>query len=158
MQATEAAYLAGLLDGEGCLSVHGGRWSRPSIEVCMTTPAPLRQAQRMTGVGSIYSRRETRARRRDVWKWCVTKGDDLLVIVRAVQPWLTVKRADAHVVAIFLTLRGRPGRARPYPVADAHLQRLSSLVKAEDLRPAYQEALDLVVYLRQAIEERGADR
>ena len=155
MDRAEAAYLAGLLDGEGCLSVRRGRWARPGIEVCMTQRAPLARAQEITGAGSIYRRRETRERRRDVWKWCVTRGDELLRIVRAVQPWLTVKTADAHVVALFLTLRGAAGGRRPHPVADAHLTRLSSLVKADDLNPAYQEALDLAAYLRQAIEERS---
>jgi hypothetical protein len=155
-----AGYLAGLLDGEGCLSVRGSEWSRPSIEVVMTTPAPLILAKKWTGCGNVYSAKEKRENRRIPWRWVVCSIREISRVLDAVQKHLVVKWAEAQVLRIFTTLRrGRKmGGPRLDPEADNRLKRLSTLMKLDtpDLEAVYQEALDLCVYLRQAIEERRA--
>jgi len=41
MNQLDAAYLAGLIDGEGCIGAREGRdgLMRARLEICMTTPA-----------------------------------------------------------------------------------------------------------------------
>lgn len=152
------AYLAGLLDGEGCLSVRGSQWSEPSIEVCMTDNRPLFWARSFTKQGNIYKAKENRTDhpRKTPWHWVVTKASAILGIVQRTQKYLKVKWAEAQVLRIFNTIRRGTKKFRTlrHPQVDRHLKQLSKMLKRGPKEIAYQEALDLCVYLRQAIEER----
>lgn len=167
MTPVQAAYLAGLLDGEGCIQARAngeGQWVRPAIEVCMTNPTPLEWAAETTGVGSIYAcRPDARGRRRRAWKWVISNplaGADML---RQTIPFMHVKKGEAMAFVTLSSMRRctPPGRRRAHPVGERIATALIATLKANGGEPrpeAYQEALDLCVYLRQAIEEQRRGR
>ena len=125
------AYLAGLLDGEGCLAVRkSGNNLHKSIEVCMTNPNPLQWAKRVTNTGCLSKRKESRVNRKDVWHLVISKSADLIELLTAVKPYLKVKYPDACIVKIAALLSAKPGQRRQYKELDARLTKLSTLVKA----------------------------
>lgn len=158
MKAVDAAYCAGLIDGEGCIQVRQDPrgWTRALLEVCMTTPNVLRWCADITGFGKVYSRAETRPGRRPVSKWIVSRVSDAENILRACLPYLRVKEGEARAFLVLAHLRRIPlirGR-RAHPKAEQHVAAVINRCKAADDEGAYQEALDLAAYLRQAIYER----
>lgn len=157
MKPVDSAYLAGLIDGEGCLSANGRTFKRPTIEICMTTPAPLFWASTTTGRGAVYPAKETRSNRRVPWKWVVCRAADILLILSHIKPYLQIKQPQAMALSILCKLRNAKVRkfgVREFAPAEDLISSVLRNLKQEDYGTAYQEALDLAVYLRQCIEER----
>jgi hypothetical protein len=158
MRQEEAAYLAGLLDGEGTIGVRPRTegWVVVELGMCMTTPAPLYWAQKVTGKGAIYYRPEKRVNRRDAWFWKVGRCQDIANILREVLPYLQVKAAEARVFLILAHLRLLNCSGYPSVIKEPErrLGVLMAMLKQLDFDNAYDEALDLACYLKQAIVER----
>jgi len=116
---TEIAYLAGLFDGEGSvvivwvgrqLALYGGL--RIAIE--MTTPEPLRFAQRIFG-GKIYvTERYSPHKPLSHWSLCGAKAS---VFLRAVEPYLIVKHEKTNLALSFLAY-GRTQSPRKRELAE----------------------------------------
>lgn len=88
LSATEIAWLAGLLDGEGSFTQKGqGR-----VHVEMTDRDVIEYLHELTGVGSLYSPKQRNARHKASWIWCVSRGEVTLQIVRVIFPWLSDRR------------------------------------------------------------------
>ncbi len=64
----EAAWIAGIIEGEGCFSPSGdrGAWS---ICVVMTDQDVIQRLHDLTGIGSIYTMREADNTRKKAWQW-----------------------------------------------------------------------------------------
>lgn len=129
MSEIEASYLAGLLDGEGCFGLTGKTWAKPSIEICMTTPAPLYWARNITSSGNLYYKSQSRPNRKPAWTWSVTKGSDIVQIIQDVRPYLQVKYAQTIPLMIYLMLSDGFHR-RQYPVVDKHVLNIAKGLKA----------------------------
>ncbi len=122
MASREAlAYLAGILDGEGCLRITRQRLRRkprnsprhwPTLFVGNTS-RPLADFLRRTFGGSIYRRRPT-VSHRPVYLWQLTTRASIFAILTAVRPYLLVKSAQADLLIEFITglELGRKGRGR----------------------------------------------
>lgn len=155
----DAAYLAGLLDGEGTIGVRPRPNGYVNLElgICMTTPKPLRWARAVTGLGSIYHRPERRARRRDAWFWKVSSCAAIAEVLQQVLPHLKVKAAEARGFLVLAHLRrlksSTTGPAR-HRAAEHAVARILAACKGGDEQTAYSEAMDLTIYLRQVIAER----
>jgi hypothetical protein len=156
----DAAYLAGLMDGEGTIGYRPQKSGYPNIElgICMTTPAPLHWAAAATGLGKVYHRPESRANRRDAWFWKVSVCQDIAEILRRIRPYMLVKQYEASAFLIVALLREyKPYVRAPSPykegeqMAGALVQKMKEWGWEHEL---YEECLDLACYLRQAIEER----
>lgn len=161
LSQNDAAYLAGLLDGEGCIGVRPRSDGYITLElgICMTTPAPLQWAQNTTGFGGLYLRPETRKNRRDAWFWKVGTCHEIALVLVDVLPYLKVKAAEARaflVLAHLRTLKRSSTGPVLYREAEHAIARVVKACKALDDKTAYEEALDLACYLRQAILERDA--
>ena len=163
MNDVDAAYLAGLLDGEGCIQARAqgaGGWIRPSIEVCMTNPAPLKWAAATTNIGSVFAcRPDRRGLRRLAWKWIITKPSAARSLLRSTVDYMHVKRGEALAFIALTSIRATtpPGRRRLHPDAEHMTAKVIATLKGnggEVSEQAYQEALDLAVYLRKALFER----
>lgn len=134
MTREDAAYLAGLLDGEGCIqaraSQHG--WVRPNVEVCMTNSAPLRWARAVTGVGYIYAQKERRQNRRQPWKWIISNPRDAASVLRQVVPFMKVKRAESMAFIMLSSIRAVTprGHRRVMPEAEYAACRIIALAKS----------------------------
>lgn len=113
----QAAYLAGLIDGEGCvgarISTEG--YIRSALEVVNTNYAVLLWAQAVTGVGAVYPKKRL-VKGKQAWKWVVSlqPASELL---RRLRPYLRIKRMESHLFCILAALSRVPKNLKlPYAV------------------------------------------
>ena len=91
----EIAYLAGLFDGEGCVTVsrevrQGKERVRARISVAMTTPEPLFIYKRIFG-GAISVREPKRKNWKTCYDWHL-QGGKVALFLRALEPYILVKK------------------------------------------------------------------
>ena len=93
------SYIAGFLDGEGCM-----RWDRgqPRIEVSHTYPHVLEELCMALG-GSIHKKREE-AGRRPMFSWSVSGRRALLALIK-LGPHLKEKRNQALLLQLMCDIR-----------------------------------------------------
>ena len=101
----EAAYIAGILDGEGCLfarkvtsrgkvSIQGG------IAVAMTSKAFLEELCRMTGVGKLTIQPVNLAKSekwKPLWRWDISQ-QALIPLLHQVKPYMRLKQKRAELL------------------------------------------------------------
>ena len=103
----DLAYAAGLIDGEGCVTVEApgvdssGRWKagRVRIVVAMTTPDVLRWLKRTFG-GCFQERKSIQPRQQPVHYWAVT-GKSAGLLLEHLLPYMRVKGPQAEVAIAF---------------------------------------------------------
>lgn len=112
MEAVQAAYLAGIVDGEGTISLVApsagrNRWFYARLSVSNTCFPLLERFLEWTGSGAItLSRRDYDEH--PSWKkgynWACGSGD-LEQVLREIAPHLLIKREHAEIVLQYLSLR-----------------------------------------------------
>lgn len=100
---TQAAYIAGIIDGEGCLRA---RKDNGSTHVAVSQKASERALldfiQETTGIGAVYPRAE-------VDQWEVRRQKDVLDLLEQLLPYLRVKQSQARLLKTHTRLlRTRP--------------------------------------------------
>lgn len=97
---TWRAYLAGIIDGEGCIRVNkckqrvGPNYSyEASLQVTMCDLAVIKKLQFLFG-GSIRWRKPSSVKARPAFHWWVT-GDRLRSLLNAAEPYLILKQPQA---------------------------------------------------------------
>jgi hypothetical protein len=89
MKDTEIAWLAGLIEGEGCFT---GDAEHPKIFVQMTDLDVIERLRVVTGVG-FYSRCSTRAaHHKPSWKWAVQSRERARELMALLFPHMGVRR------------------------------------------------------------------
>lgn len=123
LTASQKAYLAGMIDGEGALSVtksHASRKRtsrlgycfRPVLHVASTHSVVLSTLQKWTGLGKVGKFDDARPNRKARYQW-MAWSNQAAQIVRAVQPFLIIKKEKAKVFLRFVkvtTQSKSPGR------------------------------------------------
>lgn len=107
------AYVAGLIDGEGCIHLDtSGRTTRARVSVGMTEPALpiLTELQNQWG-GTIYQQRPATERWAAAYTWHVT-GEKAARIIRDIQPYLILKKPQAALALDVELVRHRLGWRR----------------------------------------------
>ena len=89
------AWLAGLFEGEGCISTHQGKTGRAYwiLQIQMTDEDVVRRAAEVAGAGMVtgpYSSR--RENRKPQWAWRACKRGDVYALLVALWPWLRTRR------------------------------------------------------------------
>jgi len=133
LSATSAAYLAGLIDGEGTIGLFinhcptrrtAGGAAVARLKIGMCDEALIKWLKQSTESGSVTSWRQSNPKHRRVW--VITWGGRKAVpILKAVWPYLRLKRPQAKVFLQWITLTeewqgklgGRGRRDRCYPDA-----------------------------------------
>ena len=119
----EKAYLAGLIDGEGCFYI-AKQTMRETVTftytaqliITMTCQEVLERIRAITGAGALYfspSRSEKLAHQ---YRWVVTNRSDLGRLIRDLLPHFIVKLAEAELVLKFLSVPHQQGygpRSKP---------------------------------------------
>ena len=90
MNDTELAWLAGLYEGEGSTSKHGGLSYH--ITIAMTDQDVLERAQQITGLGRVYGPYAKRSGWKDIYSW-VCNEHDSYTIMRLIKPFMLARRA-----------------------------------------------------------------
>lgn len=93
----EAAWLAGLFDGEGCIS-QPRKEHRASLRLTITNThyGLLERILEVAGVGKIIDHKAPTDRHSQTWNWqCYS--DNARDLLRQMLPWLIVKREKALI-------------------------------------------------------------
>lgn len=120
-RAVRTAWLAGLFEGEGCLSrnpnQNGSYWR---FQISMTDPDVIRRAQAAAGMGLVSTSQKAPPRRL-LWNWKVNQAEHIYAILAAVYPFLGTRRARKALEFFAWYRQRRPlnqcprGHTAPYP-------------------------------------------
>lgn len=98
-------YIAGLIDGEGCIRLHQQRHPgyanesySPQLQIGMTYQPLLDWL--VEHVGGRYVRHRRKDGSKDLYNWRI-HGPNTVTLLRATYPYLVVKRAQADVIFEF---------------------------------------------------------
>lgn len=102
LSATDAAYLAGILDGEGYIGIHDRRSTRPRssrpsicVDVGNTSRELIDWLHRVTGTGTITGDRlHPDPKNKPMWYWRVGSLSALSVLQQAL-PYMLIKQGQA---------------------------------------------------------------
>jgi hypothetical protein len=102
MAPTEAAWLAGFLDGEGSLthyrSGRNGKYRSWILSITNTHKGSLDYCQLVTGVGVVKLKRRNNipAHWKVSYQWQITAQREIVDILKQLQPFLVIKREKAE--------------------------------------------------------------
>lgn len=115
----QIAYLAGIIDGEGTITIHRHRQHnrptyqmRPRLIVSNTNRLLLGELQRRHG-GTVITnnqRKKHKPHHKDVYLWRVCGTDELFALIQKLRPHLIVKGALAEVMLKYLASRQQARR------------------------------------------------
>jgi hypothetical protein len=133
LSGEDLSYLAGIIDGEGCVSLHGRR--RPDLGYCTPALQITNCDRRLTDWlceqlgGSVYVRDDGRENRRPAFHWAIF-GAKAREIIRRVEPLLRLKGEQARLVLRMEPSRGRGNRR----LSDSEREeRISAIVEMREL-------------------------
>lgn len=99
MSSTEAAWLAGFLDGEGSVSVslggRDGKYRTWKLSAPNTAKRSLEKCLKITGAGSIVVKYEKTEQRKKLWQWQVQAQREIRDTLIQVLPYLVIKHKQA---------------------------------------------------------------
>ena len=105
---TKYIYLAGILDGEGCLSVTAGKKPtcinyNSTMQVQNTSKELIDMLQAKFGGSTYLSKKQTRTTK-TAYMWRVLKKKHIELLLLATLPYLIVKKEQAKVLLEFVRL------------------------------------------------------
>ncbi|MGF2618472.1 hypothetical protein FZC84_21145 [Rossellomorea vietnamensis] len=105
LEEMQAAFLAGLCDGEACYSIERRRvrnkkglikeYFYPSVRLAMKSQQTIKTARKMTGFGKVYEQKH------GMWLLYLY-GDEAKVFFKRVKPYMVTKKAEAEMVLEFI--------------------------------------------------------
>lgn len=111
---TQIAYLAGFIDGEGCLSIY--KHHRPTghgsfnvtVRVTNTDKSIIETIQQWTGLGTVRMRspRKGFLYRKTQWEWTINPSS-IRELFPVIMPYLQIKRPLAELITEFLGYKAR---------------------------------------------------
>lgn len=124
LPAREAAYIAGLIDGEGTITLtrlHAGEGRRPVVSISNNDWALLKFVQASVGAGKITGKRSASERHAPSFTWQLTSRQALELLEQVV-PFLRTYKADRARLALdrYLAVTSRNGRYPPADLARRH--------------------------------------
>ena len=117
LTSTEKAYIAGIIDGEGCIGIYrtGGGERKDAarlglrLAVGSTNRELLEWLQETTGVGSICFHKACRSNQKDSWNWQV-RGRQAVELLFSVCQYIRVKENQVVLACNFANTMGDGGR------------------------------------------------
>lgn len=101
LEKTQLAYIAGIIDGEGCITIikHKTRCKSPHYQVhvvmCMCDPRILEFLNKNFG-GSFRPKRKKTLRWRKAFQWSLV-ANQAIAFLRIIRPWLVLKAEEADI-------------------------------------------------------------
>lgn len=96
MRADEAAWVAGLIEGEGSIGLyrHSSRKAacRVVVAVCMTDLDVLEKLQTTTGMGTLITKKISGLGKKPQWVWSVQNQPDISTLLKHIYEWLGSRR------------------------------------------------------------------
>lgn len=102
------SYLAGILDGEGCITIGAGKKEtcinyNAIILVQNTSKVLIDWLQSRFG-GQVYLSKKLTEKTKAAWMWRITKKKEIELLLLAVLPYLIIKKEQAKVLLAFVRL------------------------------------------------------
>ena len=91
MKDTEAAWLAGYIDGDGCISIHnqtGREFRRLSLTIDSTDLCLLERVKDLTGTGTIVAKKKYKKHHSQAHSWRAGSAYRVIEILEAILPYL----------------------------------------------------------------------
>ena len=119
MNKERIAYIAGIIDGEGCITITRRKIRRlktdnwyyePQVIISNTNKELLRFCAECYG-GWITKLRKCKSNHSIAYQWKVT-GNEMRSLLDAVNPYLIVKRKQANIVLLFPKYKTNGQKAR----------------------------------------------
>lgn len=127
----DVIYLAGFLDGEGCISIFRLKTSKGAnrafgllLQVTNTNESVMQWLHTTFG-GSTYRTGPTRPRCAAQWKWHVC-GETAEAVIKAVHPYLKIKKPEAIIALKFMISKRQSSQGRK-PLPDSLIAERESL-------------------------------
>lgn len=102
MRDIELGYVAGILDGEGSITIQPYANNRVMVRVASTDIDILHKVHNFTGVGTVYERKTKQLNRKPSWEWVVTNQQHVLTLLSTVFPLLSKRRQEKAFEAILI--------------------------------------------------------
>lgn len=118
MSSSTKAYIAGIVDGEGCIGIYrmaGKRNRKEAARLCLrlivgsTTKPLLDWLQLMTGIGTVTIHGPGDNRRKPSWDWQV-RGRQAVELLFQLASYVIVKERQIHIACEFMNTMGPVGR------------------------------------------------
>lgn len=110
MNDVEVAWLAGLIEGEGSVSLHRG--SSATLAVLMTDEDVIRKLRTISGVGRVTGPyRHSNLNARETWLWSVGRVAELRPLLAALLPYMGARRSARFAEATRHIASNRGARA-----------------------------------------------
>jgi hypothetical protein len=139
----ELAYLAGLFDGEGCISItqlwtkENYQLAQARIVIKMCDRQGIDLAHRLFG-GTVRLQKRKNEKHRDQWAWVLTTRPKIIEFIDAIEPYCRIKTAQFEVFRQFnetFTGHNRKGRGSKVP-PEVTEKRLHLVAKMQGLKRA----------------------
>jgi hypothetical protein len=102
------SYLAGIVDGEGCLTIGAGKkgtcTNYNSIMLVQNTSKQLIDWLQTNFGGKVYLSKKETEKTKAAWMWRILKKKDIEILLLAILPYLVVKREQAKILLNFVRL------------------------------------------------------
>lgn len=103
MEVWEASYIAGIIDGEGSITLtrmHQNEFRRPCISVASTDKELLYYLQTLTGGGIVSKKNYKPKKHKDSYALSIKNKNEVFQILRAVSPFLRVEQKRKRAIFI----------------------------------------------------------
>lgn len=123
MDEVTRAYIAGLVDGEGCISISRDRRGvsyHLRVEISMVNKSVIQFLHNSLG-GGFYRHNKARGRQREDWSWRVF-GQRAYNVLKLLLPYLRVKKANAMLGIDFRDNWQDQRRQSGYKRGQPHIQ------------------------------------
>ncbi len=115
MREKQKAYLAGIIDGEGTVTLakhHRNETPTPSVSVANNSLELLRWIKRLVG-GTIVSKKKRQAHHHDAYAWTI-RQDKAIRLLKEIKKYLIVKKPQADLIAAkYKSVTHRAGKYTP---------------------------------------------
>jgi hypothetical protein len=108
MSKAKFSYLAGIIDGEGCITIGAGQKEtcinyNAIVSVQNTSKKLIDWLQSKFG-GQVYLSKKATEKTKPAWMWRITKKKDIEILLLAVLPYLIIKLEQAKTLLSFVRL------------------------------------------------------
>jgi hypothetical protein len=94
----EAAYLAGIIDGEGSICWYKQRRGRDQPMLIIVSTTPELMGWLVDIAGAVREKARSDIGSKTCWHWRCGRTSDVLALLEAVEPYLIVKREKARAM------------------------------------------------------------
>ncbi len=119
LSVEDAAYIAGFLDGEGCISLgrvhcydkNANTTYLLRVQICNTSPGVMDWIALKVGYANVCKKKKRNEHYKDIWVWGLS-GRRAIDLLEQLYPYLKVKKLQAEVAFEFSKTIAYPGQSK----------------------------------------------